>query len=72
MVEGVPRGPGAESRLSGVGVAIAQAAGTWQRAPLKRAAKHTKYKEKRDDTKTATRREGAETKRPKETSEKCY
>lgn len=56
MVEGVPTGAEAESRLSGAGVAIAQAAGTWQRAPLKRAAKHTKYKGKRDDTKTATRR----------------
>lgn len=52
-----------------VGVAIAQAAGTWQRAPLKRAAKHTKYKEKRHEDGD---KEKAETKRPKETSEKCY
>lgn len=52
-----------------MGVAIAQAAGTWQRTPLKRAAKHTKYKEK--DTETR-RKQKAETKRPKETSEKCY
>lgn len=54
MVEGVPTGAEAESRLSGAGVGVAS--GTWQRAPLKRAAKHTKYKGKRDDTKTATRR----------------